>query len=245
MKKAFPDHLRLSIHESLGEHKVSISLLNTQTGFTTPWHCSVARLADGEWISAPMGEFQKDARLELVYENGRPSYFQEKPRDGNAPSIHESWATFMPAKKFSPSSAGSKSPSLSSESDASTSGSVVSSRVGLGISSCTTPASELQEVKVSEQSSASLDYGRRLLPQIVDDLAASHPEQSLFSLSSMVKNVLEFREISARQFASAIDKMAWWLEEQIGKKAVIKPIGYIGPRTSFQSRVPPHANPRR
>lgn len=31
-----------------------------------------------------MGDFQKDTRLEIVYENGRPSYFQEK-----APDLHE------------------------------------------------------------------------------------------------------------------------------------------------------------
>ncbi|KAF1945054.1 hypothetical protein EJ02DRAFT_339532 [Clathrospora elynae] len=77
-KDAFPNYLRLSIHNSIGEHKVSMSLLNTKTGFTTPWHCSVALLADGEWISAPMGDFKKDPKFEVVFENGRPSYFQEK-----------------------------------------------------------------------------------------------------------------------------------------------------------------------
>jgi hypothetical protein len=54
-----------------------MSLLNTKTGFTTPWHCSVALMADGEWVSAPMGEFQKDPKMEIVYEDGRPSYFRE------------------------------------------------------------------------------------------------------------------------------------------------------------------------
>ena len=78
IKDAFPNHLRLSIHESTGEHKVSISLLNTTTGYTTPWHCSVALLASGEWISAPKGDFEKDSRLELVYEDGRPGYFKER-----------------------------------------------------------------------------------------------------------------------------------------------------------------------
>jgi hypothetical protein len=34
-------------------------------------------MADGEWVSAPMGEFQKDPRMEIVYEHGRPSYFRE------------------------------------------------------------------------------------------------------------------------------------------------------------------------
>jgi hypothetical protein len=55
-----------------------MSLLNTKTGYTTPWHCSVALMADGEWVSAPMGDFKDDSRLEIISEDGRPSYFQEK-----------------------------------------------------------------------------------------------------------------------------------------------------------------------
>lgn len=54
-----------------------MSLLNTKTGFTTPWHCSVALLTNGEWISAPMGDFRENPRMKIVEENGRPSYFKE------------------------------------------------------------------------------------------------------------------------------------------------------------------------
>jgi hypothetical protein len=54
-----------------------MSLLNTKTGFTTPWHCSVALMADGEWMSAPMGDFKENPRMKIIHENGRPSYFQE------------------------------------------------------------------------------------------------------------------------------------------------------------------------
>ena len=58
-----------------------MSLLDTTTGFTTPWHCSVALLPNGEWVSAPMGEFQKNPRMKLICENGRPSYFQKLSED--------------------------------------------------------------------------------------------------------------------------------------------------------------------
>ncbi|KAK7992579.1 putative ABC1 transport protein [Apiospora saccharicola] len=77
-KAAFPKHLRLSIHQSTGEHKISMSLLNTKTGFTTPWHCSVALMADGEWVSAPMGDFKENPRMEVVEVDGQPSHFREK-----------------------------------------------------------------------------------------------------------------------------------------------------------------------
>ncbi|KAF5598634.1 transferase family [Fusarium pseudocircinatum] len=78
IKAAFPNHLRLSIHQSTGEHKVSLSLLHTKTGYTTPWHCCVALMANGEWLSAPMSDFQNDPCFDIVYEDGRPSYFREK-----------------------------------------------------------------------------------------------------------------------------------------------------------------------
>lgn len=114
IKHAFPDHLRLSIHESIGEHKVSLSLLNTRTGYTTPWHCSVAILANGEWVSAPMGEFQKDSRLELVYEHGRPSYFKEKQTLG-MPIIAEGNASYLHTPRvFSGTRSGYSSPSINS-----------------------------------------------------------------------------------------------------------------------------------
>lgn len=92
VKARFPNHLRLSIHQSTGEHKISIRLLNTKSGFTTPWHCSVALMADGEWLSALTSDFKADRLLELVEEDGRPSYFREVPRqrpylNGNTKSL--------------------------------------------------------------------------------------------------------------------------------------------------------------
>ncbi|KAM0248012.1 hypothetical protein ACHAQJ_009647 [Trichoderma viride] len=78
VKAAFPDYLRLSIHQSTGEHKLSMALLNSKTGYTTPWHCSVALMNDGEWMSAPMGLYKNDATMEVVEEDGRPSYFKQK-----------------------------------------------------------------------------------------------------------------------------------------------------------------------
>ncbi|KAF1919508.1 Pyoverdine/dityrosine biosynthesis protein-domain-containing protein [Ampelomyces quisqualis] len=77
-KKYAPDHLRLSIHQSTGEHKVSISLLPTTGMYTTPWHCCVAFKNDGTIVSRPKIEFEFDPTFDLVYENGQPSYYQER-----------------------------------------------------------------------------------------------------------------------------------------------------------------------
>ncbi|PSN59018.1 hypothetical protein BS50DRAFT_288659 [Corynespora cassiicola Philippines] len=72
-------------------------------------------------------------------------------------------------------------------------------------------------------------YGRRLIPQIMDELAAFHPERTVISLSEISDGSLEFRDISARAFAEAVDKMAWWLYEKVGQTSFVQPLGYIGP----------------
>ncbi|KAH7121510.1 Pyoverdine/dityrosine biosynthesis protein-domain-containing protein [Dactylonectria macrodidyma] len=79
VKDRFSDHVRLSIHPSTGQSKVSISLLPTNSCFTTPWHCVVAFNLDGTITSHHAETFRNDPRFELVYdEHNRPSYFREK-----------------------------------------------------------------------------------------------------------------------------------------------------------------------
>jgi hypothetical protein len=68
----------LSIHPSTGETKLSVSLLPTDTIYTTPWHSAIVFRLDGTTTTGPRAYFEKDDTLELVYENGRPSYYREK-----------------------------------------------------------------------------------------------------------------------------------------------------------------------
>ncbi|KAI1472620.1 Pyoverdine/dityrosine biosynthesis protein-domain-containing protein [Daldinia caldariorum] len=86
IRERFPDRLRLSIHASTGESKLSVNLLPTDISFTTPWHCSIAIRLDGTTITGHRSEFDADDSFELVYEDNRPSYFREK-------SDLMSWAT--------------------------------------------------------------------------------------------------------------------------------------------------------
>ena len=85
-----------------------MSLLNTKTGYTTPWHCSVALMADGEWISGTMGDFKQNPRMEIVYEDDRPSYFQEtKTTEIHEPASDEkSVCTQQASKQLNGHSAG-------------------------------------------------------------------------------------------------------------------------------------------
>ncbi|OAA69645.1 Pyoverdine biosynthesis [Cordyceps fumosorosea ARSEF 2679] len=78
VRKRYGDYVRLSIHPSTGATKLSISLLPTNSIYTTPWHCSVAYMLDGTIQTGMRSELEQDDKLELVHENGRPSYFREK-----------------------------------------------------------------------------------------------------------------------------------------------------------------------
>ncbi|OHW90955.1 pyoverdine dityrosine biosynthesis [Colletotrichum incanum] len=78
VRENFRDHIRLSIHPSTGENKISISPLPTSTYYTTPWHCSIAFSLNGTVTTGPRSDFENDPKYDLVYEDGRPSYFREK-----------------------------------------------------------------------------------------------------------------------------------------------------------------------
>ncbi|KAL9618951.1 MAG: hypothetical protein Q9160_006415 [Pyrenula sp. 1 TL-2023] len=78
VQQNFPDHLRLSIHQSTGANKISVSLLPTDTSYTTPWQCCIAERSDGSVTSGPRGEFEADAKYEVIRIDGRPALFREK-----------------------------------------------------------------------------------------------------------------------------------------------------------------------
>ncbi|TGJ79002.1 hypothetical protein E0Z10_g9760 [Xylaria hypoxylon] len=246
VKNAFPNYLRLSIHESIGAvAKISISLLNTKTGFTTPWHCSVAQLADGEWVSAPMGEFLKDSRLELVHVNGIPSHFIEKLDGTHSSCISESLvrAKMLTTSEYlsrastpSSTSSGLASPSNGSVFSPSMTGDVPTSETQSSPSATSSILESIVEEKISNISlSGEVDlappapYGRRLLPHIIDSLAVTEPSRTVFSLATASGDSFSFSQISARVFAQAINKTAWWLRSKAGRSDSIQPAGYIGP----------------
>lgn len=85
------------------------------------------------------------------------------------------------------------------------------------------------------------EYGRRLIPQILDRLALADPDRIVYSISSFYDDKLRFRDITAREFTKAVDKTAWWLHEQLlstngaseedaSLLSKVQALGYIGPR---------------
>ncbi|KAF5565221.1 nonribosomal peptide synthetase [Fusarium napiforme] len=90
-------------------------------------------------------------------------------------------------------------------------------------------------------------YGRRLIPQILDRLAKADPERVVYSITSFADGVPAFKDITAQDFARAVDKTAWWLHKHLTemngapngdpaqehavtqKPLKIQALGYIGP----------------
>lgn len=92
------------------------------------------------------------------------------------------------------------------------------------------------------------NYSKRLIPQILDSLALAEPDRITYSLASFANDTAQFHTLSARTFAKAVDKTAWWLHNQLrgqigsqngshdkdhdeANKRIL-PVGYIGPRES-------------
>ncbi|WEW55703.1 hypothetical protein PRK78_001136 [Emydomyces testavorans] len=76
--KRFEKSIRLSIHPSLDATKLSISLIPQEGGTAmTPWHSSLVRSVDGAVQLSHVGAVSRQTH-ELIYENGRPSYYREK-----------------------------------------------------------------------------------------------------------------------------------------------------------------------
>ncbi|KAF2997565.1 hypothetical protein E8E13_001424 [Curvularia kusanoi] len=77
VRENYPEHIRLSIHPSTGEDKISINILPVQKT-VTPWHSTVAIKVDGTVLAGQRKTFEEDTSMELVFEDGRPSHFRER-----------------------------------------------------------------------------------------------------------------------------------------------------------------------
>lgn len=63
----------------------------------------------------------------------------------------------------------------------------------------------------------SADYGRRLLPTLIDHIAATDPSRPFASLPKSTDPRDGFQDINYSCFASAINRCCWWLERELGR----------------------------
>lgn len=72
--------------------------------------------------------------------------------------------------------------------------------------------------------------GRRLLPNVVDNLASSDPTRTFASIPLSYNLQDGFRDITYKEFARAIDRCAWWMEESLGGSQTFETLNYVGPQ---------------
>ncbi|KAK6709967.1 hypothetical protein SNK05_004444 [Fusarium graminearum] len=66
--------------------------------------------------------------------------------------------------------------------------------------------------------------GNRLIPQILDDLAATEPDRIIYSWAKSSDLSQGFRHVSAHAFTRAVDKTAWLLQRELGETSEIRAI---------------------
>ncbi len=72
------------------------------------------------------------------------------------------------------------------------------------------------------------NYGQRLLPTLIDEIAYSDPDRIFAAIPKTAKPEDGFDDITFYRFAKAIDRCAWWLENKLGKGKTHETIAYIG-----------------
>ena len=90
-------------------------------------------------------------------------------------------------------------------------------------------SSHIEVSNTKEISSLQINYGHRLIPQVIDERAKVNPQGSVWSVPKSSNLADGFRDISYDQVARAINKVAWWIDEHIGKSTTFEKLAYIGP----------------
>ena len=78
-------------------------------------------------------------------------------------------------------------------------------------------------------SSQKRSYGRRLLPQVLDDLSCSTPDRLYATIPRLTTDLSQgFHEITVKDVARCVNTLAWWLQEVIGRDDSFGTLCYIG-----------------
>ncbi len=80
------------------------------------------------------------------------------------------------------------------------------------------------------------EYGRRLIPTLVDEMAASTPEHVYALIPRHQDFTGGFHDVTSRTLARAVNKAAFWIEQKLGKCVDFETIAYLGPSKACMSR---------
>ena len=71
-------------------------------------------------------------------------------------------------------------------------------------------------------------YGRRLLPQVLDEHSRLTPERLYASIPYSTDLSQGFRDITCRNMTDATNAIAHWLQIEIGRSSCYEVLAYIG-----------------
>ncbi|RSM09681.1 hypothetical protein CEP52_003989 [Fusarium oligoseptatum] len=74
------------------------------------------------------------------------------------------------------------------------------------------------------------EYGRRLLPSLVDEIAISDPDRVLYSIMKTNNPADGFQDINVKTFARAVNRCAWYIEKHLGRGQNFPTLAFIGPQ---------------
>jgi hypothetical protein len=73
------------------------------------------------------------------------------------------------------------------------------------------------------------DYGRRLLPVLIDQTARDEPDRAAFSLPRNDSDLSQgYVDVTYATFANAINQIAWLIESTLGRSDKFDTIAYLG-----------------
>ena len=74
------------------------------------------------------------------------------------------------------------------------------------------------------------DYGRRLLTNLIEEIASTTPQRIFVSVQGPDPSTTAFEDITYHAFANAINKCSWWLENKLRGSVCTRTVAYIGPQ---------------
>ncbi|RYP68643.1 hypothetical protein DL769_005480 [Monosporascus sp. CRB-8-3] len=74
------------------------------------------------------------------------------------------------------------------------------------------------------------EFGQRLLPSLVDEIAETDPHRVLYSIPKTKDPSDGFQDISAKTFARAVHRCSWYIEKNLGRGQNFPTLTYMGPQ---------------
>ncbi|KAG9666459.1 acetyl-CoA synthetase-like protein, partial [Aureobasidium melanogenum] len=94
------------------------------------------------------------------------------------------------------------------------------------------PSASTEVNTAADMTRDSPEFGTRLLPTLIDDIATTTPNRVYASVPRDDTDISKgFKDITYAELARAVDALSWWLDETLGKAdGTFSTFAYFGPR---------------